>query len=1214
MTRVSTTSANAAANGASSDASFSRDGTKVVFTSSATNLTGDADTNAGTDIFIKDLIGGTVTRVSSTAGGAQLAGTHTDAVFSPDGTKVAFVTFNAGSQDVWVKDLVTGAVTKASVDQNGVGPAAGSSNGPVFSLDGTKIVFQSQNTTLAPNGDTNGTTDIFVKDLITGGLTRVSVNSAGDQAVGDGFQTFGVSFQPVGLFTSSDGVKVLYGSDAYNLVGDDFNGYADLFIGTTGYVEGGPAARIASNVSVGDSNASGYAGGSLAVAITADGRAGDVLSVANIGNGAGQIGVSGSTINFGGVAIGTLSGSGASLTVALNGSATNAAVKALAEAFRFANTGDDVGYAARQVSFTVTDAGGNPGGGADSASFAVRLLVSDINDAPAGADKSVSFAPGGTYVLTTADFGFTDPEGGPLKSVTITTTVGAGTLYYDPDGAGGAVPTPVIDGQVITAADIAAGKVSFDPGAGSGTGFASFTFQVTDTGGTLNGGVDTDASPNTITFNVVNAGPTAVDDPVAVLERLSTSGNALSNDSGGLTLTNIAVGASPSQPVPAGATGLTVAGTHGSLTIHQDGSYTYDATAEGLTVGQAYVDTFTYTATDSVTPVTAQLIVTVTGSPTGNAQDNVIVGSAGADSLTGLGGMDTLTGNGGADSLDGGSGADSMAGGTGDDVYVVDDAGDTITEAAGDSGDEVQTSLAVFTLGVTAGSAEVEKLTGISASGQQLAGSSVANVITGGVGDDIVIGGAGGDTLAGAGGQDLLDYSTEAGGSGVVVSLAGQSATDTFGATDQLSGFERVRGTAQVDILIGDGLANVLVGGGANDVMKGGAGDDVYEVTDSGDNVVENAGEGSDSVFAYLDFALGANIEVLSLQGSAVLGVGNALDNQLFGNSQANVLIGKGGSDLMVGGAGDDTYEVSEVGDTVLEAAGEGLDTVVSSVSYTLAANVENLALTGSATLAVGNGLDNGLFGNSLDNTLIGGAGNDAMRGMVGDDSYEVDSLGDVVIELLNQGTDTVYALISGYTLTAEVENLVLAGSATTGTGNARDNTMFGNAQANTLDGGSGKDLLFGGDGADTLAGGAGDDTLVGGNGADAFVWLTLGGKDVITDFAVVEDTVTVSSSMFANFADVQSRMFQSGADTVIGWSPSTVLVLKNVNMASLTASNFTFDASAPGGHPPVLPANPEPEGLGTSDWDEARGLQSESHMVQTASELAAGGFHTWML
>jgi serralysin len=409
--------------------------------------------------------------------------------------------------------------------------------------------------------------------------------------------------------------------------------------------------------------------------------------------------------------------------------------------------------------------------------------------------------------------------------------------------------------------------------------------------------------------------------------------------------------------------------------------------------------------------------------------------------------------------------------------------------------------------------------------------------------DDLLIGGSGNDTMVGGTGDDTYEV-TETGD--VVVEIGSGGAFEVNEGVDTVfsyvngyrltTGVENLRlvGSAQVgygnnlsNTLVGNALDNTLVGGGGADTMVGGAGNDAYEVTEGNDLVIENAGEGSDTVFSYLDtYALTANVEVLALVGSARVGYGNALANTLIGNALANTLVGGAGNDTMIGGAGNDAYEVTEAGDVVIENPGEGIDTVYSYINgYALAANVETLALVGSAQNGYGNALDNTLIGNALANTLIGGAGNDTMIGGGGNDAYEVTEAGDVVVETIELGYDTVYSFINSYTLTANVEGLYLMGAARDGIGNTLGNRIVGNGFDNLLNGGAGDDILIGG---------VGNDTMIGGTGNDIFEVTEAG--DVVTENAGEGlDTVYSYLDSYTLTANVENLQLVGGARNGIG-------------------------------------------------------------------------------
>jgi Ca2+-binding RTX toxin-like protein len=165
--------------------------------------------------------------------------------------------------------------------------------------------------------------------------------------------------------------------------------------------------------------------------------------------------------------------------------------------------------------------------------------------------------------------------------------------------------------------------------------------------------------------------------------------------------------------------------------------------------------------------------------------------------------------------------------------------------------------------------------------------------------------------------------------------------------------------------------------------MRGGRGDDTYYVDNAGDVVVDVSGGGTDSVRSSVTFALSSYVERLVLTGSADIdGYGNGLANRMTGNSGDNALNGNTGADRMEGLGGNDTYYVDNQNDRVVEGANDGLDTVRSTISYTLGAHAERLVLIGSADIyGLGNSLANRISGNSGENIINGREGKDTLTG-----------------------------------------------------------------------------------------------------------------------------------------------------------------------------------------------------------------------------------------
>jgi Tol biopolymer transport system component len=226
--------------------SLSADGRFVAFESRALSLV-PGDTNAESDIFVRDRQSGTTERVSVATGGAEGAGPSREPSISADGRFVAFTSTAPnlvpndvnGAADVFVHDRVTGTTVRVSVGSSGVQAVGGGSYAPAISGDGRVVAFASDAVNLIAD-DTNGLTDVFVHDRIAGSTTRVSVSSSGAQAVGGA-----IVFAPR---LNTNGRLVVFASHATNLVPDDTNGAADVFLhdratGATSRISVGPSGE-----------------------------------------------------------------------------------------------------------------------------------------------------------------------------------------------------------------------------------------------------------------------------------------------------------------------------------------------------------------------------------------------------------------------------------------------------------------------------------------------------------------------------------------------------------------------------------------------------------------------------------------------------------------------------------------------------------------------------------------------------------------------------------------------------------------------------------------------------------------------------------------------------------------------------------------------------------------------------------------------------------
>ncbi|HEX2554545.1 MAG TPA: calcium-binding protein [Microvirga sp.] len=399
-----------------------------------------------------------------------------------------------------------------------------------------------------------------------------------------------------------------------------------------------------------------------------------------------------------------------------------------------------------------------------------------------------------------------------------------------------------------------------------------------------------------------------------------------------------------------------------------------------------------------------------------------------------------------------------------------------------------------------------------------ITGDDLRDVVQAGGGADIIRGGMNADNLQGEAGNDRFEFAADEAATGEIID--GGADTDTvealgnvdftgatFTSIEEIEFSNAVASDKQVTIRadqIGAGLSStLLIDGNASSTI------DSLRIEMGTDTAVSLAG------FTFQQFNTGGtdNDRIFIVgDGDAETIVGSSLRDDITAGGGDDFIDGGLGADQMSGGLGNDTFVVNEANDVLTEAAGQGTDTVQSSISFALADNFENLVLTGADAInGTGNAVANAITGNGATNVLSGGAGDDTLNGgggvdqMIGgldNDTYVVDDSADVVTELAGQGTDTVVSSAS-FSLSAEVEILTLSGvAAINGTGNDLANTMTGNDAANLLSGGLGNDTINGAGGNDTLSGGLGLDTLTGGLGADIFDFNSIqeAGKGLLRD------------------------------------------------------------------------------------------------------------------
>jgi len=494
-----------------------------------------------------------------------------------------------------------------------------------------------------------------------------------------------------------------------------------------------------------------------------------------------------------------------------------------------------------------------------------------------------------------------------------------------------------------------------------------------------------------------------------------------------------------------------------------------------------------------------------------------------------------------------------------------------------------------------------------------LIGTAGADEIFGFDGNDIIDGGTGDDDMRGGQGNDVYvvrdanDFIVETNNQGEdIVYSAISYLMGTFVDGDSIETLSTIQhsDTTAIDLtatgdgtrkIIGNYGNNVLAGLVAGDYI-GFFGDDTFDITTSSSaHVIENEGEGNDTVrvSGNSDYTLnaGASVETITVKDvnttTAIELTGNEFTQTIIGNKGNNILDGgSGGNDIMIGGDGNDFYHVRRSGQVVTETAGGGTsDRIIAYIDFDLrtVSNIEVLeAAAGTAPLhLIGDASANFIYGNSGNNILDGSAGAvDTLRGGLGDDIYRVHNAGDVVQESAGGGTDTIYVHFS-YTLgtveydpLAYVENLSSADHAGTEslnfTGNTLNNVIIGNYGANILDG------WLGGD--DTLYGLAGNDTYIVRNAGDQAIEQVGQGNDTVYAYASFAlsagsevETLSTVSHAATNAIDLTGNEF---GQTVVGNNGANVLDGKGGNdlLAGLGgADTFAFTSALGAGNVDTL-------------------------------------------
>jgi Ca2+-binding RTX toxin-like protein len=603
-----------------------------------------------------------------------------------------------------------------------------------------------------------------------------------------------------------------------------------------------------------------------------------------------------------------------------------------------------------------------------------------------------------------------------------------------------------------------------------------------------------------------------------------------------------AISSTASIVMPAGATRLTLTGTlsisgtgnnlPNIITANSGNDTLYAGSGIATLIGGSGTDIFAVNNTsDVITQSTANAadVVQSSASYTLPANLSILTGTGSANiTLTGNTLTNKITANNGNDTLVAGKGVATLIGGAGNDIFMVNNALDVITQATANAADIVQTT-ANYTL-----PANLSILTGTGSAAIKLTGNTSADVITANSGNDTLTAGTGLATLIGGTGTDIFMVNSASD----VITQATANAADIVQTTASYtlpanlsiltgtgSAALTLTGNSGTDVITGNAGNDLLVAGSGNDTLTagtgsvtttftGGAGNDTFVINSTTDVVTAVAGSNVNTIQTLVSFTAPANVQNLTGTGSTAIKLtGNSGTDVITGNSGNDTLVAGSGSDTLIagtgsavttftGGAGNDVFVINNTADVVTAVAGTNVNTIQSSVSYTAPTNVQDLFLTGSGTVTA--------TANSGNDLLIGNSGTDTLTGGSGVDVLEAGSGADVL-------KDT--------------------------------------GGANAMIGGAGNDTMTGGTGASFLVGGAGNDAITLGAGTAVVAFNTGDGAATIAPGTGVANVLSLGGGIaYANLT-----FSKSGNNLILNTGGSNAITFTNWYAASADQNFVTL-------------------------------------------------------